>query len=170
MRCCIALCIMLGSILSYGADDWYLYMFVVGYVTDALDGMMARFFSASSVLGAWLDLLADKMLFAAIWLHIAKNYNNSVIWYCIIFLILREICAVILRDIIGRNHATLHVQNHGKVKTIILGIIIICTLWQQHTGIHLYTSMLWVLGVVISWGSFILYCLQYLSQKNYESI
>ncbi len=62
------------SILRMGLIPWFvvavldgrssqaLWVFAVAGITDALDGFIARFWKQQSVLGAYLDPMADKML------------------------------------------------------------------------------------------------------------
>jgi cardiolipin synthase (CMP-forming) len=50
-----------------------LLLFAVAGVTDALDGFLARRYSASSRLGAYLDPIADKILLSGSFLTLALN-------------------------------------------------------------------------------------------------
>jgi len=51
--------------------DWAFGLFVGAGVTDAVDGALARVLKAQSMLGAWLDPLADKVLVVSIYLTLA---------------------------------------------------------------------------------------------------
>jgi cardiolipin synthase (CMP-forming) len=49
-------------LVIYGYLGWALVVFTVACVTDALDGLTARWSGQKSTLGAWLDPMADKLL------------------------------------------------------------------------------------------------------------
>ena len=46
----------------YGHLGWALVVFVTAGITDALDGLIARWSGQKTTLGAWLDPMADKLL------------------------------------------------------------------------------------------------------------
>ena len=49
-------------LVVYGMNGWALLVFVTAGVTDALDGVLARWWSQRTTLGAFLDPMADKLL------------------------------------------------------------------------------------------------------------
>src|SRR5438552_8536306 len=49
-------------LVVYGHLVWALVVFVTAGVTDALDGLIARWSGQKTSLGAWLDPMADKLL------------------------------------------------------------------------------------------------------------
>lgn len=51
--------------MLYGQAGWALLIFAVAGVTDALDGLIARWTGQVTTIGAWLDPMADKLLVAA---------------------------------------------------------------------------------------------------------
>jgi len=54
-----------------GRMAWALAIFVVGGLTDALDGLIARLYRQKTDLGAFLDPMADKLLLTAAFLVLA---------------------------------------------------------------------------------------------------
>jgi cardiolipin synthase len=54
-------------------DEYYnaLIVFVIAGLTDALDGAMARLLNAQTILGAYLDPIADKLLLSASFVTLA---------------------------------------------------------------------------------------------------
>lgn len=70
-------------------------IFVVAGVTDALDGFIARFANQKSLLGAYLDPIADKLLLTSAYVVLAfPNLNHGVqipVWISVL---------VIARDVI----------------------------------------------------------------------
>ncbi len=59
-------CILTGEL---GAAFW---LFVAAGVSDAVDGAIARLFDAHTLLGAFLDPLADKTLLVCVYLSLCK--------------------------------------------------------------------------------------------------
>lgn len=52
-------------LVVYGYAGWALLVFMVAGLTDALDGLIARWSNQRTTLGAWLDPAADKLLLLA---------------------------------------------------------------------------------------------------------
>jgi cardiolipin synthase len=50
--------------MLYGWPGWALVTFAVAGVTDAFDGLIARWTGQTTTIGAWLDPMADKLLVA----------------------------------------------------------------------------------------------------------
>ena len=49
-------------LVVYGHLGWALAVFITAGITDALDGLIARWSGQKTSLGAWLDPMADKLL------------------------------------------------------------------------------------------------------------
>lgn len=49
-------------ILLHKHYEWALFLFVIAGISDAIDGLLARYFSCISRFGAFVDPLADKLL------------------------------------------------------------------------------------------------------------
>jgi cardiolipin synthase (CMP-forming) len=49
-------------LIMYGELGWALVAFLLAGLTDALDGVIARWAGQKTTLGAWLDPMADKLL------------------------------------------------------------------------------------------------------------
>ena len=49
-------------LIVYGYFGWALVVFALAGITDALDGLIARWSGQKTSLGAWLDPMADKLL------------------------------------------------------------------------------------------------------------
>ena len=70
--------------------DWAFWMFVGAGITDALDGALARLLRAQTILGAWLDPLADKVLVVSIYVSLAAM-GYLPLWLAVM---------VVLRDVV----------------------------------------------------------------------
>ncbi|MEK7798522.1 MAG: CDP-alcohol phosphatidyltransferase family protein, partial [Acidobacteriota bacterium] len=56
---------LLITLLLNNLNGWALAVFILAGITDALDGLIARRYSQSSSIGAFLDPMADKLLMTA---------------------------------------------------------------------------------------------------------
>ncbi len=93
-------------------------------ITDALDGWLARRQGLVSVLGKFLDPLADKLIVAAtlVWL-VAMG---RVAAWAVALLISREITITALRSIASSEGLVISAEKGGKAKTALQMIGIIC--------------------------------------------
>jgi cardiolipin synthase len=61
----------------YGRHVWALSLFILAGLTDALDGLVARWTGQRSALGAFLDPLADKLLMTAAFIFLSLPEMRS---------------------------------------------------------------------------------------------
>ena len=82
-------------LVIYGYLGWALCVFMIAGVTDALDGLIARWSDQRTSLGAWLDPMADKLLlvttFVVLTLPAIPLTNHLPLWLTVI---------VISRDVV----------------------------------------------------------------------
>ena len=98
-------------------------LFAVAAVTDWLDGYLARKRGLVSVLGKFLDPLADKLIVLAT-LIIAAELGRIPGWF-VVLLLSREITVTGLRSIASSEGLTVDVVQSGKFKTAfqLVGIV-----------------------------------------------
>jgi CDP-diacylglycerol--glycerol-3-phosphate 3-phosphatidyltransferase len=94
-------------------------LFVVASITDYLDGWLARRRKSTTVLGQFLDPLADKMLVAAVLIMLAAAPNEPRLpaWMAVV-IVLREIAVTGLRGIASQSGLAVPAQELGKYKMI----------------------------------------------------
>ena len=84
-------------LLIYGYRGWALLVFAVAGLTDLLDGLIARKTGGNTVLGAWLDPMADKLLivtmFVMLTLPESGGPNRLPLWFTIL-VISRDVAIV----------------------------------------------------------------------------
>lgn len=99
--------------MVYGYHGWALVVFLGAGVTDALDGMLARISNKRTLLGSYLDPIADKLLLSSSFATLAI-FELIPIWVAVV---------VVSRDLILIMGALiLHLtQNIQKVSTTIWG-------------------------------------------------
>ena len=93
-------------------------IFVIACVTDPLDGYFARSRSEVSVLGTFLDPLADKLLTMSAFIVMVK-YQLVAAWMAII-IVGREVTVTGFRAIISQQMgAVIPANRWGKIKTLV---------------------------------------------------
>lgn len=107
-------------------------------ITDLLDGIVARRMGIVSVLGKFLDPLADKLLVAAtlIWMVPMGRIHA----WAVILLISREITVTGLRSIASSEGVVISAGDGGKSKTALQMIGILCLIigYPYHLDFFLF--------------------------------
>ena len=106
---------------------WAAALFALASITDWLDGYLARKMGIQTVLGAFLDPIADKLIVMAC-LIMLLPYGNIPAWMVLVILG-REIIITGLRSIASNEGIVIPASNLGKFKTIfqivaILGLLL----------------------------------------------
>lgn len=135
--------------------DWIAFAFyVVAGITDFFDGYIARSMMQTSMLGRFLDPIADKLLVSTI-LIICVGLGRLDGWNLIpvILIVCREIFISGLREFLADYHIHMPVNQLGKWKTtlqlIALGFLVVFPSTPS-------SWMIGSIGVVLLWLSTIL--------------
>ena len=89
--------------------------FLIASFTDFLDGYLARYLRQESVLGANLDLLADKIFVSSLLIFISFHFDNLIYLMMTILIIAREISIGTIRQYL------LETNKENKAKVNFLG-------------------------------------------------
>ena len=90
-------------------------IFVLGGITDLLDGYLARKHNLTSVLGAFLDPLADKLFVLGVLVSLVAR-DRVPVWLVVI-LMSRELAITVLRSIAATYGLVIAAGAGGKAKT-----------------------------------------------------
>ena len=132
--------------LKSGKNDIFIFLIIIGGLTDFFDGYFARKYNHQSVLGAKLDPLADKILLLGpmIWLV----HQNLVPLWAIWLLISRELLITSWRsDKISGAPASIQ----GKYKTALQFISVILLLWPEDWGNNYTIYIFNKIGYISFW-------------------
>ena len=156
---------LLIPIIAFFVNDLFILSiltFVIASITDYLDGYYARKKNLISDLGAYLDLLADKIFVSVILIWMTFNFNSLAILISSILIVSREISISYLRlYVISKTKNIDEVKSDllGKYKTtfqmIALGFILISPITPDLV-FNLSLSLL-LFSALISWYSFLRY-------------
>lgn len=106
-------------VLVFIPETWPLFIVVnLLFITDFIDGFLARKYDATSEMGALLDLLGDKLLVA--YLMLWALYTGRLGIAIVFLVILREILSMVIRFIKNKNehsNNSIPASIFGKAKT-----------------------------------------------------
>lgn len=135
---------------------WAAGLFAVTAFTDFLDGYLARRWEATSIIGAFLDSTADKLLVTGSLLALI-SVDRASIWVALI-IIIREFVVMALRGLIAIGGDVIAPSVWGKVKANIqfVAIFLAIVRWDVTIGrLFLDEWVMWLAALVTvlsGWG------------------
>lgn len=152
----VAICLLKNSMIA-------VVFFALACLTDYLDGYIARTFSYTSRLGAFLDPVADKLLVASTLLLLAGLGRISLYGLVPAVIILcREILISGLREFLSAHQVFLPVTKLGKWKTAVQMLSLICLLINYQTTYVVGEVLLWCASLLATISA-----IQYFKSSNY---
>ncbi|MBW2029451.1 MAG: CDP-diacylglycerol--glycerol-3-phosphate 3-phosphatidyltransferase [Deltaproteobacteria bacterium] len=128
--------------------------FGLAFVTDILDGFFARRYGAVTVLGKFLDPMADKILVSATMIMLIPL--NRIPAWVVIIIIAREIAVTGLRSIAVSDGTVIQASSLGKYKTIFQSVAVIgLCLHYEYYEINFHAvgmAFLWIALVLTIWS------------------
>lgn len=113
-------------------EEWLaaFWLFVAAGVSDAVDGFIAKKFGSSTVLGSFLDPLADKALIVAI--YVTLGYKGHLVVWLVIMVVFRDLLIIggaLVFQAITRTleMAPLMISKVNTVAQIVLAAVILGT-------------------------------------------
>jgi CDP-diacylglycerol--glycerol-3-phosphate 3-phosphatidyltransferase len=91
-------------------------VFVVGALSDLVDGYLARRHEMTTSVGAWLDPLSDKLF--VIVPALALAFRAEFPWWAAAVIVLREVAVSLLRWRLDRRGVSMPASRAGKAKTL----------------------------------------------------
>lgn len=107
----IVICIM------YGRWHIALGLFVAAGLSDGLDGLLARLLHQQSVLGQFLDPIADKLLLSALFLVLSSLHKIP--WLYTVLVFSRDVCIVLTAAVLyaAASYRKFRPSIFGKINT-----------------------------------------------------
>ena len=125
-------------------------IFGIASITDILDGYFARKYGTVTVLGKFLDPLADKLLISVTMIMLIP-LDRIPVWVAIV-IIAREMAVTGLRGIAVSEGIVIQASPLGKYKTILQSIAMVgLCLHYSYFDIDFH-----IVGMVFLWGALIL--------------
>ena len=124
--------------------------FGLAAITDLLDGFLARRYETVTLLGKFLDPLADKLL-VSITMIMLITVDRMPAWIAIL-IITREIAVTGLRGIAVVEGEVIGANSLGKYKTVFQSVALIClSLHFEYLEVNFH-----VVGMIFLWAALIL--------------
>ena len=149
----IIFCIMINNIyLAF-------LLFLIASFTDYLDGSIARYLRQESVLGANLDLLADKIFVSSLLIFISFHFDNLIFLLMTILIIAREISIGVIRQhLLETNKENkAKVNSLGKFKTFFQIFSIGFAMIFLDTEFSSIVEVVVIIAAALSWLSLLNY-------------
>ncbi|HYT67525.1 MAG TPA: CDP-alcohol phosphatidyltransferase family protein [Vicinamibacterales bacterium] len=126
-------------LLIYSYTGWALVTFMAAGLTDLFDGLIARWTGENTVLGAWLDPMADKLLLVTMFVMLTLpdigGPNRLPLWFTVL-VISRDIAIVgtvaVVNLAIGPR--TFRPSMYGKVATALYILTGVAALYFNYLG------------------------------------
>ncbi len=147
-------------LVVYGLNGWALVVFIVAGVTDALDGVMARWWGEPTTLGALLDPMADKLLlistFVVLTLPGLDLPNQFPVWLTVL-VISRDVIIVVTVAVVnlGVGRRTFPPTMLGKLATLIYILTVALTLlfnWLEQPSVVVDAAIWGALAITLVSG------------------
>jgi len=128
-------------LVVYGYLGWALIVFAVAGLTDALDGLLARWSGQRTSLGAWLDPMADKLLlvttFVVLTIPGLGLTNRLPIWLTVL-IISRDVVIVLTVAIVNLaiGPRTFRPSIYGKIATATYIVTAVIAMFFNYLGYH----------------------------------
>ncbi len=142
-------------------------LFLISSSTDFFDGYLARRYALESELGAFLDLIADKVLVISVLIWLVFVFSNKALTIISILIVLREIIITSFRYFLVLNNADtelIKANNYGKLKTAFQFFsIFLLILSPLYNNFYLTLSLILLLvSTLISYFSLMIYFLNWI--------
>ncbi|MFC1868842.1 CDP-diacylglycerol--glycerol-3-phosphate 3-phosphatidyltransferase [Thermodesulfobacteriota bacterium] len=122
----------------------------MAFVTDFLDGYYARKYGAVTVLGKFLDPLADKILVSVSMIMLIPLGRIPIL--VVIVIIAREMAVTGLRTVAVNEGIVIQASDWGKFKTIFQAVAILAlTLHYEYVDVNFHA-----VGMLFLWAALIL--------------
>ncbi len=151
-------------LIFIGNTFFSLVIFSLAGLTDFLDGYVARLMRQETILGANLDLLADKIFICTISIFLAFHFDNLIVLLSAILITSRELTIGIARNFYLEINKVneLKVNLFGKLKTFLQISSLGFALIFLESKYDYVAEILILLSSIISWISLI----NYISDKK----
>jgi CDP-diacylglycerol--glycerol-3-phosphate 3-phosphatidyltransferase len=137
-------------------------LFVVAAVSDVIDGWLARRYEQVSIVGAFLDPLADKLMVMAVMVMLIPH--DRIPAWLVVLLLARELVITGLRGLASAEGIIISASAGGKYKTAYqMTALSFLLIHYEYQGIDCHTVGLWLmyLSTAISLWSGWDYCWEF---------
>jgi CDP-diacylglycerol--glycerol-3-phosphate 3-phosphatidyltransferase len=109
-------------LLLLDLDWWALAVFVIATFTDFIDGAMARRRDQITMVGTYIDPIADKLLVVAALAYVAYEYEIVLAWVTVGFIAVELVMTAVYTPILVRTRSARPANTFGKAKMILQSV------------------------------------------------
>jgi CDP-diacylglycerol--glycerol-3-phosphate 3-phosphatidyltransferase len=155
----IFLVIPIIYLIASGNEYLALLIFLLGCLTDFMDGFLARKYNQESILGENLDLLADKLFICILLVFLPFHFDNFLLLFFSILLIARELVIGSVRQyFLSINLVKKSKVNFlGKSKTFFQMISVGSAIIFMSTSYEYISLILFSITLFLAWFSLFIY-------------
>lgn len=135
--------------LNYG-QLIFLFLFILGTLTDFLDGYIARKYNQITTFGKFLDPIADKLLVFVALLYLMLLDESRVPLWSVMIILTREFIVTGIRLIAVGDGNVIAASIWGKYKTAFSMVAIIWMLFNDFGLSHIYGNILYYIAVFLT--------------------
>jgi CDP-diacylglycerol--glycerol-3-phosphate 3-phosphatidyltransferase len=128
-------------LLGLGLDWWALGVFIVATMTDFIDGAMARKRDQITLLGTYIDPMADKLLVAAVLGWVAYTQSIVLAWVMVAFIVVELVVTAIYTPTLIRLRSVRPANTYGKAKMIFQSIALYIFLLGGILGLNSWLTV-----------------------------
>lgn len=159
---CARLCLMPVFLLVYmmpvaGAQYYAMAVLIIAFITDVLDGFIARKFNMVTNLGKALDPIADKAMQLTALICLAFHTDYSLVWV-VIFVSIKELLIGIGALVLYKSGVITQANWFGKVSCF---VSFVCTL------LLIFPHVIPLSGVWAFWVAFSIVAVNFMALVSY---
>lgn len=125
-------------------------LFVVGTITDFLDGYIARKYNQITNLGKFLDPLADKVLVFTALLYLMLKMPDRVLFFTVVIIMFREFMVSALRLVTANQNVVVAASIWGKLKTVVTMLALIWLLFNDFNAPLIIGNIIYYVAVLLT--------------------
>ncbi len=124
-------------------------LFILAGLSDAADGFIAKRFSATSELGAYLDPVADKALLVSVF--VTLGFKGALPAWLIVLVVSRDlfIIGAMLLAYVLSNPMAVHPLWVSKVNTV-AQIVLIAFILGERSGFSMFAPLTWLIVFAVA--------------------
>jgi len=137
--------------------DIIIYIMILMYITDLLDGFLARKLNQISELGKIIDPLADKIAVGAI--AILMFFNGLIPLWFILVVLVRDLLILTFGMILKRKKKIVLMSNYpGKIAVLTIGLALVFSIFKDTELLRFISSLLYYISTfLIVYSSYLYY-------------
>lgn len=123
-----------------GGEVWAAAVFIIGAISDGVDGYIARRWNQVTVFGKLVDPLADKLLVASALVALVEVGALST--WVVLAILGREFAVTGLRAVAAADGVIMAANRWGKFKTVLQIVAVVCALVANSSSFPLLSRLL----------------------------